>query len=94
MIAYIVPGTAAFPASPFFLRRFSVSRLTPAGEVLASLEVLPAEEMGFLEKNQAGITMMFGVIIASGIVKMLRYVCESLLRAAVSRSDRSSCLYE
>lgn len=44
------------------------------GGVLAVLDVLPAEEMGFLAKNRPGITMMFGVIIASGIVKFLRFV--------------------
>lgn len=53
-------------------RSFLLSTL--AGGVAVVLEVLPAQEMGFLEKNRAGITMMFGVIIASGVVKFLRFV--------------------
>lgn len=47
---------------------------------MAVLEVLPAEEMGFLDKNRQGITMMFGVIIASGVVKFLRFVAYVLSR--------------
>lgn len=47
------------------------------GGAAAKLDVLPAEEKGFLEKNRPGITMMFGVIIASGIVKFLRCVAKS-----------------
>lgn len=46
--------------------------LALVGGVAAVLDVLPAEEMGFLEKNRPGISMMFGVIIASGVVKFLR----------------------
>lgn len=56
----------SFPPSPGFRRA--------AGGVAASLTVLPPEPTSFLEQNRAGITMMFGVIIASGVVKFLRCV--------------------
>ncbi|CAM9474744.1 unnamed protein product [Scytosiphon promiscuus] len=61
-------------------------KLRADGEVEARLDLLPAEPMGFLEKNRAGITMMFGVIIASGIVKFLRRNIEKLVKKA--KQDR------
>lgn len=61
---------------------FDARKLDADGGVVAHLDVLPAEEMGFLEKNRPGITMMFGVIIASGVVKFLRRGIELLVRKA------------
>ncbi|CAM9964396.1 unnamed protein product [Pylaiella littoralis] len=61
-------------------------KLDKDGGVVATLDVLPPESMGFLEKNRSGITMMFGVIIASGIVKILRRGIERLMRKA--KQDR------
>ncbi|CAM9811939.1 unnamed protein product, partial [Ectocarpus sp. 6 AP-2014] len=62
-------------------------RINTDGGVAAILDVLPAEEKGFLEKNRPGITMMFGVIIASGIVKFLsRRGIERLVNKA--KADR------
>lgn len=43
-----------------------------------SLEVLPPELKGFLERNRKGITMMFGVIIASSVVKFMRCVSKQI----------------
>ncbi|CAB1121411.1 unnamed protein product [Ectocarpus sp. CCAP 1310/34] len=61
-------------------------KINTDGGVAAKLDVLPAEEKGFLEKNRPGITMMFGVIIASGIVKFLRRGLERLVKKA--KADR------
>lgn len=68
--------SSSFQPGPSLRFRVFLSPLpsTLAGGVVAVLEVLPAEEMGFLDKNRQGITMMFGVIIASGVVKFLRFV--------------------
>eukprot|EP00903_Cladosiphon_okamuranus_P010245 g9701.t1 len=65
------------------------TKMDAAGSVVAVLDVLPAEEMGFFEKNRAGITMMFGVIIASGIVKFVRRGIEMLLNKAKQSREES-----
>eukprot|EP00752_Nemacystus_decipiens_P015595 g13918.t1 len=64
-------------------------KLDADGGEVAILEVLPAEEMGFLEKNRPGITMMFGVIIASGVVKFLRKGIEKLVKKAKQSREES-----
>ncbi|CAM9377201.1 unnamed protein product, partial [Laminaria digitata] len=55
-------------------------KLDAGGGAAVSLEVLPPEPKGFLERNRKGITMMFGVIIASSVVKFMRRSIERLAR--------------
>ena len=47
-----------------------------SGGAAVSLEVPPPEPKGFLERNRKGITMMFGVIIASSVVKFMRCISQ------------------
>lgn len=67
----------------FLTMLFCIATLSISGGPPVSLEVLPPVPKGFLERHRKGITMMFGVIIASSAVKFMRCVPtnEKLLRA-------------
>lgn len=84
---------------PFFFAKFlfvlqCCRRIS--GGAAVTLEVLPPEPKGFLERNRKGITMMFGVIIASSVVKFMRCVFkanQSNIFALEIRQHRRSAMY-
>lgn len=68
------PKTFASPG----LAMLEARKLRTDGTAEIVLDLPPPETMNFLERNRGGITMMFGVIIASAVVKFLRRGVELL----------------
>eukprot|EP00904_Undaria_pinnatifida_P005705 jgi/Undpi1/2264/HiC_scaffold_13.g05650.m1 len=65
-------------------------KLDADGGPPVSLEVLPPVPKGFLERHRKGITMMFGVIIASSAVKFMRRCIERLARKAKQDEEKEA----